>query len=127
MRLIRLWPSRRLLLRGGLFTFVLAILGLTLFVALPPEPRWTIAEGPRDTFFFGDTVLVTIPLRACKGRGPVQLWDTATGQEVGRFLEDAVFLTHGHSKDGRYLVAVSEGDKPDTQRIRWLDVEQQRE
>jgi hypothetical protein len=112
----------------SLCALVLACLGMLLFLALPVEPRWVIDDGPCDVFLFGGEILATVPVTNGTRHAPVRLREVATGREVGRFLADgATFDAQGHSRDGRYLVAIVRGDRPNVQRIRWLDVQERRE
>jgi hypothetical protein len=123
-----LWRNRWALLRAGVLLIVVGAVGTGLYVAVPPEPRWVLADGPRGVFNAGDGRIATYRLAASKALGPVQLLDVATGTELSRFLEgDETFKAYSHTEDGRFFVALARGHQPGACQIRGVDLHEQRE
>ncbi len=99
-------------------TAALAALAWGLHVWLPPAPRWRV-EGEYILAEFlpdGGRVLTrTWDAANTAARGPVQVWDLATGREVSRFLPDATNIRAGKlGPGGRTYVclAEAEGQRP---------------
>jgi hypothetical protein len=120
--------NRRLV---GWLTLVLlpASVGGGLYLTLPSEPRWTIADSPHRLIACDDAVLATYCAKEERISGPVQLWDVGDGREIGRFFTTSeVFHPHYMlCKNGRYFVAVVDSDKPGVAIICWLDLHERRE
>jgi hypothetical protein len=127
MRIGKLWRHRWPLVRWGLFLAALATVAAGLYAMLPPEPRWTVTCTPQWVFQTADGRIATYGSQSGSSGG-LQLWDTATGCELARFLTgDETVAARGRSDDGRFLVALVKGDRPDTWRIRGVDLAAQRE
>jgi hypothetical protein len=126
MLLARFWKRHCRLLGGSIYVLAIAGAGIALYVVLPPEPRWVLADGPKGVFYAGDGRIATYRLSDGAALGPVQLWDAATCREVGRFLiAEGTFEAHGHDEDGRRFVAIVRGK--DAWHIRSVDLKEQRE
>jgi hypothetical protein len=128
MLLSRFWKHHRHLL--GWSTFLLAIggVGVALYLMLPPEPRWVLADGPKTVFYAGEGKFASYRLHENASSGPLQLWDAGTGVDLGRFLEsEGPFLAQAHSEDGRFFVAVVKAENADTSRICGVDLHERRE
>src|SRR6516165_8009600 len=128
MLLSRFWRRHRRLLGWSIFVLAIAGLGVALYVMLPPEPRWVFADGPRSVFYAGDGKFATYRLHEDTVTGPVQLWDAAAAEELARFLTgEKPFRGQSYSNDGRYFVALVNGDRPDITRICGVDLHERRE
>ena len=83
------WFAR---IRWLLFLAVLTGLGVGLHVVLPPAPRWTIpaqrgrvsADGKILTMYMSDFQRIAI--------GPLQTWDTSTGQLLASIPDESPFF-----------------------------------
>jgi WD40 repeat protein len=123
-----LWRNRWRVARWSLFLMVLGAVGTGLYVMLPAESRWVLAEGPMGAFYVAGGHFATYASPDGTATGPLQLWDAATGFEVDRFLNGVgPFLDSSHSDDGRRFVALVKGDNPGVLRIRGVDLEARRE
>ena len=114
-------PRRRFrLLRWSLFGLALVGLGFLLQDWLSPLPRCTIVSPTPvriDALSPEGTTLVTLPqdagggIRAGPPLGPLQVWDTTSGQLTGSYLEVKAVWHHDYSARKRYLAAM-EDSKP---------------
>jgi hypothetical protein len=127
MHIGKLWQYRLRLLRWTLFLGALGAVGVGLYLALPPEPRWVLACSPQWVFDVGDGRFATYGSADEGETGPLQLWDVATGCEVARFLPGEELQARSRSDDGRYFVGIAKGDKPGVWRIVGVDLAEQRE
>jgi hypothetical protein len=106
----------------------LTAIAIGLHATLPPEPRWEVSSEPREVFKAGEGQIAAYRKVEGGSAGPVQILDTATGTEIGRFLADAPTLhMAAHRADGRYFVAVVQGTQPNIWHVRGVDLHQLRE
>jgi WD40 repeat protein len=106
-------PRRRFrLLRWSLFGLALVGLGFLLNVWLLPRPRCVIPIPARVRIEFlsddGSTILTSRLTIQDSVTGPLQAWDTKTGENLGSFLDN--FQASSLSPDGRFLAALGHGD-----------------
>jgi hypothetical protein len=127
MQIGKLWRNRWPILCWTLFVGTLTAVGVGLYLALPPEPRWILTCNAQWVFDVGNGRLATHSPADEAAAGPLQLWDVATGCEVARFLPGEEIKFRSRSDDGRYFVGVAKGDKPGVWRIFGFDLQQQRE
>jgi hypothetical protein len=105
----------------------LAGTGVALYYGLPPKPRWTLDDDARSLIAEDGEILATCKLREGEWCGPVQIWDTATGQEVARFLNEGErIFAHGQTSDGRHLVAIVPAGRHGLRRITSIDLNEQK-
>jgi len=127
MRFAHVLHYRRLT-RWSLLVLTLVGVGSGLYVVLPPEPRWTLHDGPKELIYLKDDWLATCCMTDGPVSGPVQRWNVATGREFDRFLTDgSALLCDGGSGDGRWLVVVIDSPKPGFRRIRRVDLREGKE
>jgi hypothetical protein len=119
--------QRRRWLGWTAFGLLLTGIGAALFVFLPPAPRWSITGDVRQLLTTDDPAFATYTVRDGVARGPVQLWDLDTGQELDRFLTDApTFLAYTSSHDGRYFGAVFARANAEGEQLAWVDLQERK-
>jgi hypothetical protein len=124
-----LWRNRGFLFRWGLFAITLIGLGWFLHVLLPPEPRWTMVTRPMKVLASNDNQLIRYGHHGDEqSASSLQFLDLARGREVHRMITDgADFRESGQSKCERFFVGLVKSDKPEVERIRWVDLKERRE
>jgi hypothetical protein len=128
MSIRKRWQQVRPIVRWGAFLLLLAAVGTVHYWLLQPEPRWLRAEEPMAVFNAGSGQIALHPHAGEHDSGPLRLLDAATGEETGRFLNDAdLFTTYGRSDDGRFFVGICKSPRPNIQRLFGVDLGQKRE